>query len=742
VGPDSAADALAPVTAVLEQADQGDAGARLVLAVGLRGIGKTWWLAQAAALANRRGWRVVRATGRSESRPFAAIGQLIGGRDDEVLDLAAAHTRLLDLIGDGGLCIAIDDLGALDVSSRDLLGSIVTDAVADRLVVLATAERAVPGFDAHHLVQLAVLDAATVAALLERRGLDPAVARECAAAARGNPGVAVAIADGLSDAQRTGTAPIGHLPRLGGELAAGIQERMRALGETCCRALVVAAAADGGDLRAVERALTVLSEPGLDALEPAEAAGLVELIGAQVVFSDPFVRHAAFHLLAPASRRAAHRALAAAFDEPHQARARVWHLVGAARGADDALAESLGLLAADAARRGAIGSAVATYEQAVGLAATTAVRERLQASSLGVALSGGDLDRVRHLSDGLVATSVGLRAVLADAREALTGRVHELPDADDPVVAASARRRSARQAALAGDHRAALAAVDRSSGDVTALLIAAIALRHAGRLTEARTALADVGILGVAGTTPYLARWRAVVQGDLELLAGLADLSALPDPGTAGQSIVDLRAAVVVLQARSRLVADPMRAPRDEPTAWDVSGADGALGEVRALMRAGVMGGRPDELERAVAAAQTADLPVELGEARMWLAADLAARGDMARAAELAVMADATLQRCGVRAWGARCAALSRPAERVTAMVDPALATLSQAERRVAEAVAEGLTNREVAAKLFLSVKTVDFHLQQIYRKLALRSRTELAVKMAGAAPTVVRGVS
>jgi DNA-binding NarL/FixJ family response regulator len=75
-------------------------------------------------------------------------------------------------------------------------------------------------------------------------------------------------------------------------------------------------------------------------------------------------------------------------------------------------------------------------------------------------------------------------------------------------------------------------------------------------------------------------------------------------------------------------------------------------------------------------------------------------------------------------------------------MVDPALATLSQAERRVAEAVAEGLTNREVAAKLFLSVKTVDFHLQQIYRKLALRSRTELAVKMAGAAPTVVRGVS
>jgi len=54
------------------------------------------------------------------------------------------------------------------------------------------------------------------------------------------------------------------------------------------------------------------------------------------------------------------------------------------------------------------------------------------------------------------------------------------------------------------------------------------------------------------------------------------------------------------------------------------------------------------------------------------------------------------------------------------------------AEWRVAASVAEGLTNREVAAALFLSVKTVDFHLQQIYRKLALRSRTELAVRVSG----------
>ena len=52
---------------------------------------------------------------------------------------------------------------------------------------------------------------------------------------------------------------------------------------------------------------------------------------------------------------------------------------------------------------------------------------------------------------------------------------------------------------------------------------------------------------------------------------------------------------------------------------------------------------------------------------------------------------------------------------------------LSGSERRVAEAVAAGATNREAATSLFLSVKTVEFHLRNIYRKLGVRSRTELA---------------
>jgi DNA-binding CsgD family transcriptional regulator len=52
---------------------------------------------------------------------------------------------------------------------------------------------------------------------------------------------------------------------------------------------------------------------------------------------------------------------------------------------------------------------------------------------------------------------------------------------------------------------------------------------------------------------------------------------------------------------------------------------------------------------------------------------------------------------------------------------------LTPAERRVAALVAEGRTNREVAAALFLTERTVASHLSHVYAKLGVRSRTELA---------------
>jgi DNA-binding CsgD family transcriptional regulator len=58
---------------------------------------------------------------------------------------------------------------------------------------------------------------------------------------------------------------------------------------------------------------------------------------------------------------------------------------------------------------------------------------------------------------------------------------------------------------------------------------------------------------------------------------------------------------------------------------------------------------------------------------------------------------------------------------------------LSRAELAVAQLVADGLTNKEVAAKLFLSIKTVEYHLRNSYDKLAISSRRELTALLRSA---------
>jgi DNA-binding CsgD family transcriptional regulator len=61
------------------------------------------------------------------------------------------------------------------------------------------------------------------------------------------------------------------------------------------------------------------------------------------------------------------------------------------------------------------------------------------------------------------------------------------------------------------------------------------------------------------------------------------------------------------------------------------------------------------------------------------------------------------------------------------------MAALTPQESRVAKLVAAGFRNREVAERLGLSPKTVEWTLTRVYRKLGLRSRTELALRDAHA---------
>ncbi|MEZ5271762.1 MAG: LuxR C-terminal-related transcriptional regulator [Ilumatobacteraceae bacterium] len=736
---------------------------RRVLCCGARGSGRSYWLDTAGEQAAAQGFAVVRVQGSAAQQELAfgglaavlaplsadvtalgddgaALQQALAGRgtaDGAAVKLAAL--RAITAAADRQpLCLTVDDIDLLDSSSRDVLEAVLASCVADPIVLVAAAVAAdVTAADL--VVRLEPLADREVAAILALRGVAPAAAARCAAAAGGNPGVAVAMADALSDAQRRDEAPVADLPRLGGHLAAELQARMRGLGEACCRALVVAAATDGGDLGAVDSALRQLGEPGTEALEPAEEAGVVELIGPRVVFPDPFTRHAAYHLLAPASRRAAHRALAAAFTEPHQAAARVWHLVGAASGPSDALADALSLVAADAVRRGAPASAARTYERAVEFAATGPVREEAMAAAAAAAVEAGDLDHAVRLLEGQVPFTDELRAAIAVVHELRTGRLSAAVEAgdttdpadlptDDSVASRLARRRAAWAAAAEGDHRAVLRLLGERPRVPFDAVPVAVALRHAGRTRDARDLLAgDDALEHALGT--YAASWWAVVRADLDVLAGrppeatdLALPAGAPEP---------LRALAAAVAARARLAAEPELPPADVPAAWGDEVA-GPLADVRGIVRAAITAGDAAMLDGAIAAAEEHRLDVEAGEARLWQAVLRRAAGDPA-AVDTAKRAQATLQRCGVRCWDGRLAAVAAPgAPAAPRPADPALDALSPAERRVADAVSEGLTNREVASTLFLSVKTVDFHLQQIYRKLGVRSRTELAVRVAG----------
>jgi DNA-binding NarL/FixJ family response regulator len=91
----------------------------------------------------------------------------------------------------------------------------------------------------------------------------------------------------------------------------------------------------------------------------------------------------------------------------------------------------------------------------------------------------------------------------------------------------------------------------------------------------------------------------------------------------------------------------------------------------------------------------------------------------------------ATFERLNAEPWAQRARReLAASGEHVRARRDVPTRELTPQELQVALAVADGATNREAAAALFVSPKTVEAQLTSIYRKLNLRSRTQLARAM------------
>ena len=87
----------------------------------------------------------------------------------------------------------------------------------------------------------------------------------------------------------------------------------------------------------------------------------------------------------------------------------------------------------------------------------------------------------------------------------------------------------------------------------------------------------------------------------------------------------------------------------------------------------------------------------------------------------------AIFEELGARLWADRARAELR---RISGRA-PASDELTETERRVAELAAQGRMNKEIASELFMGVSTVEAHFSHVYRKLGIRSRTELAGRVA-----------
>jgi DNA-binding CsgD family transcriptional regulator len=129
-----------------------------------------------------------------------------------------------------------------------------------------------------------------------------------------------------------------------------------------------------------------------------------------------------------------------------------------------------------------------------------------------------------------------------------------------------------------------------------------------------------------------------------------------------------------------------------------------------------------------------AELPMPFERARTLLVLGERLRRAKQRAEARAPLQEAldTFERLGARPWAERARAELRATGQTSGRrSETAAEQLTPHELQIALLVAQGMTNREAAAALFLSPKTIEYHLGQIYRKLDVRGRAQLARLMA-----------
>jgi DNA-binding CsgD family transcriptional regulator len=154
----------------------------------------------------------------------------------------------------------------------------------------------------------------------------------------------------------------------------------------------------------------------------------------------------------------------------------------------------------------------------------------------------------------------------------------------------------------------------------------------------------------------------------------------------------------------------------------------------------GLLAGAGDyeaEFDEALAVAPQAWSPFERGRTLLCYGARLRREGRRLESRPRLREALASFELVGAAPWADRASAELRASGQTLRRRDEAAEEeLTPHELQVALVVAQGASNREAGAKLFLSPKTVEFHLGRIYRKLGISSRLELSRRFADLATT------
>ena len=299
---------------------------------------------------------------------------------------------------------------------------------------------------------------------------------------------------------------------------------------------------------------------------------------------------------------------------------------------------------------------------------------------------------------------------------------------------------------LAGAVRLADEAMERALqlGDLpvmVALTVRAMPAAYQGRVDDARCDIRSALETGERCGANILAVCQLTTLGFLDVSLGnyreaLDTLQPLISGHLAAPAATEVFVAAFVPDAIEALVA--LDRVDDAESLVETMERNGArldrpwMLAVGARGRAMVLGAAGDIDEACVACehalAEHDRLPMPFERARTQLLFGQFLRQQRRKDTAVATLSEAlaTFEAMGARLWAERATTeLAR-----TRFGARQIAGLTPSEHRVAELAAKGMTNRDVAAALFISPKTVEANLSRIYRKLGIHSRAELGSRM------------